>query len=263
MNTYLRAVPDPHDKLHNPFGPGGRFVENIRTDVDTLDDDELRESMETAGWLPGHPAIQDEHGVTIVGHRRLKIAAELGITPDILKIKFGTGDKADIDRLRTAWLSNVGGKPYSKADRKAMGVYLAERGWTQQSIARAMAVAQSTIARDLAIIHTPLSPEVTRQARAEGVRTHAPGAGRPRGTTRPAPPPAQQVEATPPPPMEHLSPEMEHRVQIDVQVWPLLDASKGQAEICRVTSLDRRAVRDSQERWIGGNMWRTVRQRMG
>jgi len=150
---HLHAVPDPHTRLGDPFRPGGELAGNLRehNGWDSPADDELRESMVTAGWLDGHPAIQDEYGATITGHRRLAMAEELGITPKILVIEFGTGDAADIRRLKMAWLSNTGGKPFSKGDRAKMSAYLASRGWTQMSIAEALNVAQSTIARDLSV----------------------------------------------------------------------------------------------------------------
>jgi hypothetical protein len=63
--------------------------------------------------------------------------------------------------------------------------------------------------------------------------------------------------------METMAPHLRARVEIDMRTWPHFDAGRGQAQITRETGLDRRAVRDSQERWYGGNLWRTVRQRIG
>ena len=266
---HLHAVPDPHTRLGDPFRPGGELAGNLRehNGWDSPADDELRESMVTAGWLDGHPAIQDEYGATITGHRRLAMAEELGITPKILVIEFGTGDAADIRRLKMAWLSNTGGKPFSKGDRAKMSAYLASRGWTQMSIAEALNVAQSTIARDLSVaIHPSGGPtaEAAREAIASGKRQNAPGGGRPRGTTATTAPVHQgRSEIQPPPPMETMAPHLRVRVEIDMRTWPLFDQAMSEAEVGRRAHLDRRAVRDSHERWYGGNLWRTVRQRIG
>jgi len=267
---HLHAVPDPHTRLGDPFRPGGELAGNLRehNGWDSPADDELRESMVTAGWLDGHPAIQDEYGATITGHRRLAMAEELGITPKILVIEFGTGDAADIRRLKMAWLSNTGGKPFSKGDRAKMSAYLASRGWTQMSIAEALNVAQSTIARDLSVaIHPSGGPTAAAAAEAiaAGKRQNAPGGGRPRGTTATTAPVHQgRAQIEPPPPMETMAPHLRVRVEIDMRTWPLFDqGSVSEAEVGRRTRLDRRAVRDSHERWYGGNLWRTVRQRIG
>ncbi len=152
-----RPGADEHARLGDPFNPmtGGVFAGNVRIGKHHKsrppEDDVLRESMRQNGWLPGHPAIIDERGVIITGHRRLKIAAELGLDPDahVERLSFGSGDAADIARLRTAWFSNEGVKPYTREDRKAVAGYMAERGWSQASIAEALHVAQATISGDL------------------------------------------------------------------------------------------------------------------
>jgi ParB-like chromosome segregation protein Spo0J len=173
---------DEHARLGDPFNPmtGGIFAENVRIGKghksSPPEDDVLRESMRQNGWLPGHPAVADERGVVITGHRRLKIARELNIDPDIKEVRFGSGDAADIARLRAAWWSNEGVKSYTPGDRQAMAVYLRERGWPQASIAEALHVAQATISRDLEeaglIIHVN-----NQDAGHGGARS---GAGRPR-----------------------------------------------------------------------------------
>jgi hypothetical protein len=164
------------------------FAENIRQDNEPgPEDDELRESMKAAGWLPGHPAIVDERGTVITGHRRLRIAEELGIKPQTVRMIFGRGDEADIQRLRMAWLSNTGGKGYTPGDRKAMAAWLASRGWTQASIGEALRVAQSTVSRDLREIMQAdnSAPATVTYAIDAGRRTNRPGAGRPRAPVHP------------------------------------------------------------------------------
>jgi ParB-like chromosome segregation protein Spo0J len=148
----LERTRNDHARLGDPFNPmSGVFSENIRQGKrysDTQADDELRESMK-GGWLPGHPAIVDEHGVVLVGHRRLAIAKELGIAPETVRLPFGDGDAGDIERLRVAVQSNLGVKEFSRGDRAEIARYLAERGWAQASIAEALHVAQQTISDDL------------------------------------------------------------------------------------------------------------------
>jgi len=154
----LHALHNEHALLGDPFNKmSGIFAENIRLGKQQPSpetDDELRESMR-GGWLPGHPAVKDERGVIIVGHRRLAIAEELGIEPRIERVTFGDGDAGDVERLRVAVLSNQGAKPLSKTDRARIAEYLTERGWTQPSIAEALNVAQSTISNDLRGIIRP------------------------------------------------------------------------------------------------------------
>lgn len=148
----LERERDDHTRLGDPFNPmSGVFSENIRRGKQQPSkqaDDELRESMR-GGWLPGHPAIIDERGVVIVGHRRLAMAEELGIDKKAETIRFGDGDAGDIERLRLALQSNLGTKPFSPSDRAEVAKYLTERGWTQASIGEALHVAQATISNDL------------------------------------------------------------------------------------------------------------------
>jgi hypothetical protein len=274
--THLHVVQDPHARLGDPFRAGGPLADNLRehNGWDSPSDDELRESMISVGWLDGHPAIQDEYGATITGHRRLAMAEELGIAPKILTIEFGSGDAADIKRLRTAWYSNQGAKPFSKGDRAKMSAYLASRGWTQMSIAEALNVAQSTIARDLSTMIHPSGgeqAEAAREAIAAGKRTNAPGAGRPRGTTATTAPVHQgrqpitvtPRDIVPPPPMTNLSAEVEADVQRDVAVWPMIRQHLSEAEIQRRTGLKRHEILASRQRWNGWIYGRTVMQRIG
>jgi hypothetical protein len=70
------------------------------------------------------PALVDENGVVLVGHRRLKIAEEEGIAPAIKNLNLGNGDLADAKRLRLAIVSNIGSKPMTKEDRKRIAEHL-------------------------------------------------------------------------------------------------------------------------------------------
>jgi hypothetical protein len=135
--------------------------ENIRS-IEGLDDTELRTLLQTTRWNKHLPAIKDEFGNVIVGHRRLKIAAEEGIEPVIKIVTFGTGPEADAERLRLAVVSNSGAAPLTKEDRKALAVrlYAGGGGLTMASIAGIIGVGEETIRRDL--IDIPPSEGMSR-----------------------------------------------------------------------------------------------------
>ena len=94
--------PDPNARFDYPFSPlSGIFSDNTR-DLSRDNLDELRASMKALGWLKEFPAFQDERGVVLVGHRRIKVARELGIDPIVVTLQFGQGDAADARRLALA-----------------------------------------------------------------------------------------------------------------------------------------------------------------
>jgi ParB-like chromosome segregation protein Spo0J len=145
--------------LGDPFNPmSGRYSDNVRRNSGKDSLDALRESMRRAGWLPYHPAIKDERGVVLVGHRRLSVAQELGIPVregvEIQTIQFGRGDYADLRRSFLAFFSNEGGRPFAPEDRKdiARHLYL-DNDLTEAQIADLLGVSQQTVARDLASTH--------------------------------------------------------------------------------------------------------------
>src|SRR5579859_7374067 len=115
--------PDPNRRFHSPFDPmtaSGTFSKTIRAPAKD-DTTELEESMRAFGWLDELPAIQDERGVVLVGHRRLQVAAKLGIKPNIVIHSYGDGDGGSVRRAVVAYASNAGGKPLSAADRRRFG----------------------------------------------------------------------------------------------------------------------------------------------
>src|SRR4051794_23519036 len=119
--------------------------------------DELRASMAAVGWSPQLPAIADETGELIVGHRRMRVARELGIEPRVVRITFGTGDEADAKRMRLAISSNLGSRPFSREERQKIARQLYSRGhWSLAAIAEVLQVSDSTICRDVA--DTPRQP---------------------------------------------------------------------------------------------------------
>ena len=153
----------------------GTFASNIRaTSKDDLD--ELRQLMRDFGWIDHHPAVIDENGVVIVGHRRLAVAKELGIEPKTVTVEFGHGDPADAERMRLALASNLGNKPLNAADRKRIATRLYGTGeWTQEAIARALNTAQANISRDLSEFIQMDKPK----------KSYRPKGGRPPGSSKP------------------------------------------------------------------------------
>ena len=114
----------------------------LRTTPPT-NDDELRESLKRESWWPDHPAVQDEHGIILVGNRRIRIAGELRIDPVIVTITFGEGEEADNRRVQRALSSNTS-SGVTTEDRKALAISLFKReNWTQERIARIVRVDRS------------------------------------------------------------------------------------------------------------------------
>lgn len=172
-----RVLPDIDDTavLGDPFNRNRDFAVNLRDPKGADNLDELRESMRTFGWIPELPAVQDERGILLMGHRRMKVAQELNdegiaITPVIKTIVFGDGDTADVKRLGLALASNLGGKPMTPTDRKRIALNLyGEHGFSMQKIGEILQVTKMTISRDL----EGLSHDVT---------TYRPKGGRPKGS---------------------------------------------------------------------------------
>ena len=168
----------PSHHLRSPFDPKlttGTFAENIRA-LKRDDLTELRESMQHFGWLDYHPAILDEHGVVIVGHRRLAVAKELGIEPKTVTITFGSGDPGDAERVRYALASNLGGRPLNPSDRKHIAQRLYATGeWSLRDLARALNDAKSNIERDVQGV-------VVCPTRDKPKDSYSPKGGRPKGS---------------------------------------------------------------------------------
>jgi ParB-like chromosome segregation protein Spo0J len=162
-----------------PGAPGGerRFSENVRrnTGKDTMD--ELRESLRSFGWIEELPAIKDERGVVLVGHRRLAVAAELEIEPVVKTVRLGDGDEADAKRFALAVASNLGSKPFTPEERKDLAEYLyGERDWSQERIAEALHVGQATVSRDLSELSTVNNSKASRGGRPKGSKSARPQA---------------------------------------------------------------------------------------
>lgn len=147
----LHRAYDAHAQLRDPFNPmSGRWSVNVRRNTGKDSMDELRESMREFGWVEEFPAIEDERGVVLVGHRRLAVATELGIDPVVKRVRLGDGDEADAKRFRIAVVSNLAAKPFTPEERKDLAEYLyGEREWSQARIAEALNVSQQQISKDV------------------------------------------------------------------------------------------------------------------
>lgn len=211
-----------------PFDPkGGAFAANIRATIGA-DDTELRQSLEKFGWVKQFPAFQDELGVVLVGHRRLKLAKELGITPIVETIRFGAGDAADAERVKLALASNLGAAPLTKEDRKHIAEHLyGKREWTMEAIADALGVSHPTIVRDLEKFVQP--EQIKSRAK---TATNPKGAGRPKGSKKPAVPPRAARPST---------------VEREEKIAVLAEAGLSAKEIGHEVGLGERAVHQALE----------------
>lgn len=139
-----------HEKLGDPFNPrSGIFSGDIRRhlgrETHALSMPELKESLRLFGWLEELPAIRDENGVVITGHRRLEAVAELAaegviVEPKWQTIRYGRGDEADARRFRTAIASNLGAKGLTAGDRRHIATYLYKGAWDTEQVARKLGV---------------------------------------------------------------------------------------------------------------------------
>jgi ParB-like chromosome segregation protein Spo0J len=227
----LHKIRNDHAQFRAPFDPmTGRFSDNVRRHDGRDKMDELRESMRSFGWLQEFPAIKDERGVVLVGHRRLAVAEELDITPVVSSIKIGDGDEADAKRFALAVASNLGSKPFTAEERKDLAEYLyGEREWTMQRIADALKVSQSTVQRDLESLPGAGKPD-------------RPKGGRPKGSAK-----------------RKMTPELDDEVR---------DLVANDQPISRPTlaakhNVGERAVRDAQERAIGAIAERERQRQQG
>jgi ParB-like chromosome segregation protein Spo0J len=166
-------------------------IDNIRASKGN--DDEIRALLKAHGWRHEFPALVDEHGAVLVGHRRLRIAEELGISPVIQTLTLGAGKEADAERLKTALLSNIGQQEVTTADRKRIAEKLYQDGWTQQQIGDALGVSRQAVTKYLEVFN--LQPGCN--SKREKSDTNPRGAGRhkkPPGAPKDPPPAAVTPE---------------------------------------------------------------------
>jgi ParB-like chromosome segregation protein Spo0J len=146
MSATIAPQADPPAPLRASGAPRFR---DLRDDLGDLS--ELRASFEAHGWVRQLPAIADADGTIISGHRRMRVARELGIEPRIVRIDFGEGDSAEARRLKVAIASNIAQKPFTREERQKIARTLYATGsWSLQAIADALHVSDSTVSRDVA-----------------------------------------------------------------------------------------------------------------
>jgi ParB-like chromosome segregation protein Spo0J len=199
-----------------------KFSGNVR-DIAGLNDDELRASLKAAGWNKLLPAIKDEHGEVLVGHRRLKIAAEENIDPVIEVHTFGSGPDADNDRMQLAIVSNTGAAPLTAQDRKRHAERMYSGGMTMETVGRVLGVSQKTISLDLANYTQGINQKPTKTA------SNPKGAGRPKGK------PKTRAERAP------------KAIEREEKVAVLMDAGLPAAKIAERVGLGVRAVNQAME----------------
>ena len=84
------------------------------------------------------------HPARLPGNRRTRIATELNIAPVVKVLTLGSGEAADIERFKLAFISNLGGVSLTPEDRKRIAIHLYQQhGWTQQRMGEALGVSQS------------------------------------------------------------------------------------------------------------------------
>lgn len=106
-------------------------------------EDALRASIERFGVLV--PVVRDQHGTTIDGHHRARLADQLGV-----KYRVDVVSVADEDEAREiARTLNSDRRQLSEEQRKAVVLDLRREGHSVRAIAGALGVGKSTVARDL------------------------------------------------------------------------------------------------------------------
>jgi hypothetical protein len=154
------------------------------------DDGELRASLQQYGWHQEFPALLDEHGHVLVGNRRMRLAKALGIEPVTKELRLGAGSEADAERIKLALISNIGGAPLTKEDRKRIAEHLyGEREWTMDKIAKALNVSQNTISLDLCDLST-----IDKSNKQPKTASNPKGSGRRKGSRKPTPRQEQNAE---------------------------------------------------------------------
>ena len=183
-----------------------RDITDLRVDHESdtvLLKSELAESMRQFGWIIAFPAIKDENGLIITGHRRVRVAEALGIPIrtgtkfgecEIIQLKFGRGTDEDASRVAHAIASDIGQKPLSPRDRAILAQHLYNsREWSLEKIGTALGVSRRTIARDLRAVeatgeivteefghHAQTNPEHSQDVPIEGDPNRRQATGRPR-----------------------------------------------------------------------------------
>jgi DNA-binding CsgD family transcriptional regulator len=204
------------------------YIKSIRGSV-KMDDVELAAAL-AAGWDENLPAIKDEHGVLLVGNRRMKLVPALGIKPVTKTVTFGTGPDADAARIRLANVSNAGGEPITAEDRKRQAELLYGGGLTQTAIATMLGVSQQQVAKYL----VNLQPGSKLKSHSK-TATNPKGAGRPKSVPKAAAAPKTRAQTAP------------QAVVREERAAVLMAAGKGTKEIAADLGIGPRAANQVME----------------
>lgn len=154
---------------HSPFQLFDALPQHI--------EDALRASIDRFGVLV--PVVRDQHGNTIDGHHRARIADELGVKYriDVMRIS-GEDEAREIARTL-----NSDRRHLDEEQRRAVVADLRREGHSERAIAGALGVSKTTVHRDIEHASTgpggPVQPERVKSLD-----------GKERPATRPAPKPA-------------------------------------------------------------------------
>lgn len=130
---------------------------NLFPALDAATEDALRESIKRFGVLV--PVARDQHGRTLDGHHRARIADELGAKYRVDVIRVEDDDQArDI-----AATLNTDRRQLDADQRREIVAALREHGHSLRAIAGAVGVEQTTVRRDLSGVAPATPAEVTGQ----------------------------------------------------------------------------------------------------
>lgn len=125
------------------FMPGGDAPLQLWPMLDAATESALRASIERWGVLV--PVAKDQHGRTIDGHHRARIADELGVKYARL-VHYVENDEDAHELARTL---NADRRHLTTEQRRDMVAHLREQGHSTTAIGAALGVDQSTVSRDL------------------------------------------------------------------------------------------------------------------
>ena len=189
---------------------------------------ELRASIEMHGVLV--PVLVDENGVTIDGHHRLKLAAELGVECPT-EIRTGLSDEQKRTLARTL---NTARRHLTRDQKRALiqGQLLDTPGRSDNAIAKDLGVSDKTV--------TTVRADLQRRSEIPNVETRTDTKGRKQPATKsPASKPATRKPALPRPPVERVVPPPELRdplKEFDAVVERELDRLEG-VQMGRIAAL--------------------------
>jgi hypothetical protein len=170
------------------------LIPNIR-EIEQSDEDlrksDLYESMKAYGWNEEFPALVDEDGMVLVGHRRMRVAKELGIAAVTKTLTLGKGAKADAERVKLALISNIGFDEMKRGDYERIATILYSKDWSMAAIAKALDLSTATVSRTLDVSHDEKRGGTDSLGRRKG-------GGRPKGSKNKAKLPVPPPKVTPP-----------------------------------------------------------------